>query len=285
MLQFGSEYPRYVTPGFKPFDPVKLARKTEEIVTRIRNGRCERKYTAFYATGVYGGIATGYAVGCCLRCVFCWVGWSRDFPEKLGRFYSPEQAFEKLREAAHKYRVNKLRISGAEPTLGKDHLLSLLEYVEDSEFPLFILETNGILFGVDKDYVRKISRFEKVHVRVSLKAGTPEAFTRKTGAVPESFEIPFKAIENLLDYGVSFHVAAMSLDPRIMTPEERASLIKKLAEIDVNLLLNLEEEIVDPYETTLARLKFAGFKLKWPLRELYTPIRNIIMKSERENKK
>jgi len=71
------------------------------------------------------------------------------------------------------------------------------------------------------------------------------------------------------------------LDPRIMTPEERASLIKKLAEIDVNLLLNLEEEIVDPYETTLARLKFAGFKLKWPLRELYTPIRNIIMKSEK----
>jgi len=203
----------------------------------------------------------------------------------LGKFYSPEQAFEKLREAAHKYRVNKLRISGAEPTLGKEHFLHLLEFVEDSEFPLFILETNGILFGADKDYVRRVSRFEKIHVRVSLKAGIPEAFTRKTGAIPESFEIPFKAIENLLDYGVSFHVAAMSLDPRIMTPEERASLIKRLAEIDVNLLLNLEEEIVDPYETTLARLKFAGFNLKWPLRELYTPVSRIIMKSEKEKRK
>jgi len=283
-LESGSEYPRYVTPGFKPFDPVKLAKETEKIVTRIKNGVCERKYTAFYATGVYGGIATGYAVGCCLRCIFCWVGWSRDFPEKIGKFYSPEQAFEKLKEAAYKYRVKKLRISGAEPTLGKEHLLSLLEYVEGSEFPLFILETNGILFGVDKDYVRRISKFEKVHVRVSLKAGTPEAFTRKTGAIPESFEIPFKAIENLLNYGVSFHVAAMSLDPRIMTPEERASLIKRLAEIDVNLVLNLEEEVVDPYETTIARLQFAGFKLKWPLREIYAPIRDVIKEIKKKER-
>jgi len=44
----------------------------------------------------------------------------------------------------------------------------------------------------------------------------------------------------------------------------------------------LEEEVVDPYETTLARLKLAGFKLKWPLREVYTPIRDIVMEPEKE---
>jgi len=65
------KYPRYVTPNFEPFDPVELARETEKIVTRYNeDGKCERKYTAFYATGVYGGIATGYTVGCCLRCCF-----------------------------------------------------------------------------------------------------------------------------------------------------------------------------------------------------------------------
>jgi len=72
------KYPRYVTPDFEPFDPVKLARETEKIVTKYENGKCKRKYTAFYATGVYGGISTGYTVGCCLRCVFCWVDWSRE---------------------------------------------------------------------------------------------------------------------------------------------------------------------------------------------------------------
>ena len=154
--------------------------------------------------------------------------------------------------------------------------------MEASDFPLFILETNGILFGVDRDYVRRISRFTKPHVRVSLKAGTPEAFTRKTGARPEAFEIPFQAIRNLLDYHVSFHVAAMSADPRIVTPEERENLIQKLAEIDPSLLSSLEEEVMDGYKTTLARLKLAGWRVEWPLKKVYSPIRGLPKREKRE---
>ena len=270
------EYTRFVTPSFEPFDPVELVKETEKIVTRKGPRGLERKYEAFYATGVYGGIATGYCIGCCLRCVFCWVSWGRDFPERYGKFYSPEEAFNRLSEAAHRYGVDKLRISGAEPSLGKEHLLGLLEYVEQSEFRLFILETNGILFGIDKDYVRKISKLTKPHVRVSLKAGTPETFAKKTGAKPEAFEIPFHAIRNLIDYNVSFHVAAMSADPRITTPKERGSLTQKLAEIEPTLLLNLEEEVVDGYDTTLARLKSAGWKLEWPLKRIYKPVKELV---------
>jgi len=262
-------YPRCIRPGFEPFDPVELAFETERIVCRGD----ARKYTDFYVVGVYGGIATGYAGGCCLRCVFCWVNWSRDYPERFGEYYSPDEAFQRLRTAAFKRKVNKLRVSGAEPTIGKSHLLALLERVEASEFDLFILETNGILFGFDKEYVQAVARFKKPHVRVSLKAGTPEAFTRKTGAKPESFQLSFRAIENLLDCGVSFHVAAMSADPRIMTVEERKRLVDRLAEIDVPLALNLEEEVVDPYKITLTRLKYAGLELNWPLEETYAPIR------------
>jgi len=161
-------YPRYLTPDSEPFDPVALASRTERIVCR----GAERKYTKFYATGVYGGIATGYACGCCLRCIFCWVDWSRDFPGQHGQFYSPEEVFANLKRAARRGRVNKLRISGTEPTLGKEHLLAVLELVEGSEFDVFMLETNGILFGADRDYVKKISGFKKSHVRLSLKAPT-----------------------------------------------------------------------------------------------------------------
>jgi len=274
------DYPRFVTPDFEPFDPVDLAKETERIVTRSGSEGLERKYEDFYATGVYGGIATGYCVGCCFRCVFCWVSWGRDFPEKFGNFYSPKEAFNRLKEAAHRYRVGKLRISGAEPTLGMNHLLGLLEHVEQSEFNLFILETNGILLGVDKEYVKKISRFTKPHVRVSLKAGTPEEFAKKTGAKPEAFEIPFQAIRNLLDYNVSFHVAAMSADPRIMKPKERESLMQKLSEIEPSLLLSLEEEVMDGYDTTLARLKFAGLRVKWPLERVYIPIKKLLRESK-----
>lgn len=257
MADLCQSYPRYLEPGFTPFDPLALARWTEEIVCRGDR----RKYTKFYCPGVYGGIATGYTCGCCLRCIFCWVDWSRDFPEKYGFFASPAEAFHQLSRVARKAGVNQLRISGAEPTIGKSHLLTLLEKVESSRFRLFILETNGILIGADADYARQIARFKKVHTRVSLKAGTPQAFTRKTGALPESFELPFRGIENLLKAGASFHVAAMTADPRFVNKQERQSLIDRLASIHPALVSNLEEEVVSPYHATVERLRHAGVKL------------------------
>jgi uncharacterized Fe-S cluster-containing radical SAM superfamily protein len=221
-----------------------------------------RKYTEFYATGVYGGIATGYTVGCCLRCYYCWVDWGRDYPERYGDFYSPKDAFENLKKAAYKFGVKKLRISGAEPTLGREHLLSLLKHVEESEFGLFILETNGILFGADESYVKEIGRFTKPHIRISLKAGSPEGFEKRTGAMKESFNMPFSAIEFLKNAKIRFHVAAMT-DRRIMDEKERRALIKRLSAIDEDLAHNLEEERVDPYDTTLKRLRHADVEIKW----------------------
>jgi len=252
-------YQRYLEPGFIPFDPVELTQQTESIVCRGDH----RKYTKFICTRMYGGIATGYTCGCCLRCIFCWVHWCRDFPEKYGRFYSPTEVFHQLSRVARKARVFQLRLSGAEPTLGKAHLLGLLERVENSPFRLFILETNGILLGADPDYAQQIARFKKVHTRVSLKAGTPEAFTRKTGAVGDSFELPFKGIQNLIEAGASFHVAAMSADSRIIDGHEHQSLLDRLALIDPTLVDNLEEEVVSPYHNTLERLKYIGMKMEW----------------------
>jgi len=252
-------YPRYLEPGFIPFDPLQLAKQTEAIVCRGD----QRKYTKFKRVGAYGGIATGFACGCCLRCIFCWVHSSRDFPEKHGQFYSPAEAFREISRVARRARVFQLRVSGAEPTLGKDHLLKLLDKVENSPFRLFILETNGILLGADSDYARQIAGFTKVHTRVSLKAGTPEAFTKKTGVIPECFELPFQGIRNLVEADASFHVAAMSADSRFMDRHERQSLIDRLASIDRSLADNLEEEVVDPYPTAVERLRHAGIDLRW----------------------
>ena len=217
----------------------------------------ERKYTAFYATGVYGGIATGYTVGCSLRCFFCWSEWSRDFPELYGTFYSPRRALQELVQAARRFKVRKLRLSGAEPLIGAEHILKLLELFEASDYPLFILETNGIALGADEDLARRLARFRKVHVRVSLKAATPQAFSFRTGASPEFYELPFRAVEHLWSSGARFHVAAMS-DPRIMPREERERLIERLAEIDRSIASSLEEEVCDPYETTLVRMAARG---------------------------
>ncbi|MEM4804226.1 MAG: hypothetical protein QXZ45_06630, partial [Candidatus Nezhaarchaeales archaeon] len=97
-------YPRMIRRG-DSFNPLEVAKWTERIV--CKNG--SRKYTAFYATGVYGGIATGYVVGCCFRCFFCWTDFSRDFPEVYGRYYTAEEVCKNLVEVAKKWKVSKAR--------------------------------------------------------------------------------------------------------------------------------------------------------------------------------
>jgi len=247
------EYPSFLSPKSKPFDPLELARQTEGIVSKEK----ERKYTHFYCTGVYGGISTGYTVGCCLRCVFCWVDWSRDFPFQSGNFFSPSQVFHNLVSNAQKEKFGKIRISGGEPTLCPEHIISVLDLANETHF-LFILETNGILLGANPDYARRLKKYKNIHVRVSLKAGNPEGFEKRTGAKGEFYELPFKAIENLKKGGVNFHVAAMT-DSRLMSKEERAMILAKLKSMDYEDYL--EEERCDPYPTTLERLKRAGLRL------------------------
>ena len=248
-----NQYPGVLTPDMEPFDPLKLARLTQGIVCRGD----ARKYTRIYCVGVYGGISTAYAVGCCMKCAFCWVGWGRDDPEHYGKFYTPKQVFDRLVENARRKRISKLRISGGEPTLCKEHLLGVLDLVKETDYH-FILETNGIIFGSDREYVRALKKYENVHTRVSLKAGTGEGFQRRTGARGDSYELPFKAIEYLMEAGVSFHVAAMT-DPALMPEEERQAMITRLK--DMGYADFFEEEGCDPYPTSVARLKAAGFDI------------------------
>jgi len=263
------DYQRFLAPDFKPFSPLELAKETEKIVARNGPEGPERKYTGVYSAPVYRGIATGYAAGCCLRCVYCWSSWSRDFPEQLGNFYSAKEIAQKLFRAAEEgitspgwrrfrhLKVNKLRLSGCEPTIGKEHLLSLLEHVKKSKYQLFILETNGLLIGADRNYAKELVEFaEKLYVRVSFKAATPEGFTQRTGAIGQFYELPFKAFSYLLEEGIYARAAAMT-DPKIMSGEERKLLIDMLGEIDRRISDSpeeLEEEQIDAYDTTVHRL-------------------------------
>ncbi|HDO19896.1 MAG TPA: radical SAM protein, partial [Thermoplasmatales archaeon] len=153
------------------YDPLKLAEKTEKIV--VNDNR--RKYHRFRATHFYSGSATADAVGCNLRCVFCWADKPVREPHRMGRFYTPQEIAERLVNIASRERFRLVRISGAEPTIGRRHLLSLLGTLED--YPLtFILETNGILIGYDKNFACELSSFKNLHVRVSLKGCSEDEF-------------------------------------------------------------------------------------------------------------
>jgi len=185
------------------FDPEKIAAVARAVV-------CvgdERKYYRFRPARFYGGIATADCLGCNLRCLFCW-SWDKvASPERFGKLYSPEEVAKNLLSIARKKNFRRLRISGNEPTLCKEHLLRVLELIP-GEY-IFILETNGILIGRDPDYATELSRFDNLHVRLSLKGASAEEFSKLTGAVPRGFELQIRALERLVECGVDAHPACM----------------------------------------------------------------------------
>ncbi len=235
------------------YDPIELARRLEEIVARGD----ERKHYRFRAARFYGGIATADCVGCCLHCAFCWSRAPLINPERVGRFYTPEQVFAKLNAIAKKHGYSQLRVSGNEPTIGRQHLLCLLGLVEQTNYS-FILETNGILLGADPSYAQAL-KFENLHVRVSLKGCDAEQFSQLTEAKPRAFELQLTALRNLLDAGVSCHAAIM----QEFAPKDKLEQLKQqLSAIDRRLVQELEFEYLIPFPHVIQELARRGIRVK-----------------------
>ena len=237
----------------KLYDPIKLSKATELVVVR---GERRKYYRVARGGKWYGGIATADCCGCNLRCIYCWSGEPRDHPERVGRFYTPEEIFKALDQVARRRGYHQVRVSGNEPTIGRDHLLKLLDLVDQTNYT-FILETNGILIGHDKSYAHDLAKYRCLHVRVSIKAATPQQFSQLTGAVPEGFELQLKALEHLVDAGVPCHPAVML---SFSTKGEFKQLVARIVEIEPSLLREIEAEYVFLYPHVAERLKKAGIK-------------------------
>lgn len=237
-----------------PLDPLKYAEELKKVVLR----GIERKYYRnARAARWYGGIATADCTGCNLKCIFCWSGLPRENPQRSGEFYSPEQVFMRLDECAMKRGYAQLRVSGNEPTIGKQHLLKLLELIDRKGGYAFILETNGILLGSDAEYARELSRYRCLHVRVSLKGTNREEFAMLTGANPEGFDLQLKALENLLNARIRCHPSVML---SFSSKANFRELVRRLKAIDQSLGENVEEEYVILYPLVVERLRRAGVK-------------------------
>lgn len=229
-------------------DPLKLADEVAKIIT---SGE-KRKYYRFRPAPYYGGIATADCVGCCLKCLFCWSWHIIVQPEKVGRFYSPEEVTQTLVSIVRKKGFRQVRISGNEPTLHRSHLLKVLQLVPKEIH--FILETNGILIGYDPSYAKDLSRFPNLYVRVSLKGACPEDFARLTGAKPEDFDLQLKALENLVKEGVDCFPAVMA---NFSLPEEIQKLRQRLKAIRPDFYDFEEEELIS-YPFVVENLQKAG---------------------------
>jgi len=213
------------------YNPFDLAKKTEHIVVQGKM----KKYYRFRPTKFYGGIATADTVGCNLRCAFCWSNNSVWNAQNTGTLYSPENVAERILSIATKKGYHQVRISGGEPTIGRQHLLTLLENIPTNT--VFILETNGLLLGADTTYVEALSKFSHLHVRVCLKGCTSEEFSWLTGA-KNGYEYQLKALENLRDHYMKFTIALVTTKP------DKQELMNKLMEMKLGNIMIEEEEII-----------------------------------------
>jgi len=249
------------------YDAVVRHEAIEKLVVHTRNdGGQERKYWRFRHDRWYGGIVTADAVGCGLLCKYCWVSDTVMFqPAQIGRFYPPEVVAKILVEMAKKKNLEQLRVSGGEPTIGKLHLLQLLDHLEEKGI-LFILETNGILIGKDQKYAEDLALHKFIHVRVSLKGCSENEFARLTGAQKEGFELQLKALENLVRANVKCHPAVMT---SFSTQQSLQQLIKGLRRISPILAEELEIEELILYPSVKRKINKHGLKYY----SAYTPER------------
>jgi len=238
------------------YDVVARHEAIEKIVVHDRNDNVqERKYWRFRCDRWYGGIVTADAVGCGLLCKYCWVSDHVMFqPAQIGRFYGPDMVTKILVDMAKKRNIRQLRVSGGEPTIGKMHLLQLLDQLEGKGL-LFILETNGVLIGNDQKYPQDLAKHSFVHVRVSLKGCNEEEFAILTGAKPEGFRLQLKALENLVRARVKCNPAVMT---SFSTKESLQQLVEELKKISPRLADELEIEELILYPSVKRKIEKHG---------------------------
>lgn len=233
-------------------DPIERAEQITKLV--CRNGL--RLYYRFRADRWYGGIATADCIGCPLQCVFCWSKEARDNPLKLGDWYTPRDVVNRLVAIAKKKRYNQVRISGNEPTLGKEHLLEILHLIDSTRYA-FILETSGILLGSDERYAQALAKFTRLHVRISFKGTNCKEFSCLTRATPQAFDLQLNGLKFCLDAGLQVHPAVMR---SFSTNESFEQLLERFREIDPKLPGLVEDEYVFLYPMVMYELERAGIQ-------------------------
>ena len=235
------------------YDPIALAAATEKVAV----DGTRRKYVQLgRPLRFYGGTTSATEVGCNLRCKFCFSDKPVWKPQKTGKFYTPQQVFDGLAKSARKHGHTIISASASEGTIGREHLMELLDLVEKSEF-VYVLETNGMILGNDPEYAQALASYTRLHVRVSIKGDSPEQYHELTGAHPDSYEFPYKALGYLIEAGVSCNaclMASFSDDAGINRVKQR------LMDVHPGILKSLEIEKITMFPKVAERLSAKGLR-------------------------
>ena len=134
--------------------------------------------------------------------------------------------------------------------------MELLDLVEQSEF-IYVLETNGMILGDDPEYAQALSKYSRLHVRVSIKGDSPEQYHELTGALPETYDLPYRALAHLIEAGVSCNACLMAS----FSDDEGISRVqRKLMNVHPGILKSLEIERITMFPKVAERLAEKGLQ-------------------------
>jgi uncharacterized Fe-S cluster-containing radical SAM superfamily protein len=164
--------------------------------------------------------------------------------------------FDGLAANASGHGYKTISASASEGTLDRQHLYELLDLVEKSEF-VYVLETNGMTLGDDEAFAKLLTKYKNLHVGVSIKGCNPEELHRLTGVRAGAYKLPFKALQHLIDAGVSCN-ACVSVS--FSDVQGIKSVEKQLESINLGIVTSTEIERIKLFPEVRKRLMSEGIR-------------------------
>jgi len=168
--------------------------------------------------------------GCNFHCKGCF----RPARDEGGTQLTAEETLERMEQACLNY-YGKLPteaiITGGEPTLDKEYLLTLVKGLKEKGFEKIVLMTNGYALGEDETYVTELEEAGLTEAHVDVKAYSDDVHNSYTG---KSNKPVLRAIEKLNASGIKLLVQTVYM-PGIVDEQEIEKIAQFLASLNKDI--------------------------------------------------
>jgi len=168
--------------------------------------------------------------GCNFHCKGCF----RPARDEGGMQLTAEETLERMEQACLNYYgelPTEAIITGGEPTLDKEYLLTLVKGLKEKGFEKIVLMTNGYALGEDETYVTELEEAGLTEAHVDVKAYSDDVHNSYTG---KSNKPVLRAIEKLNASGIKLLVQTVYM-PGIVDEQEIEKIAQFLASLNKDI--------------------------------------------------
>ncbi|MBC8521421.1 MAG: radical SAM protein [Methanomicrobia archaeon] len=205
--------------------------------------------------------------GCNFHCKGCF----RPARDEGGTPLTAEETLERMERACLNYYgkvPSEAMITGGEPTLDRDYLLSLVKGLKEKGFEKIVLMTNGYELGVDEDYVNELEEAGLTEAHVDLKAFSEDVHRWYTG---KSNEPVLRAIEKLNVSGIELLIQTIYM-PGIVDDAEIEKIAMFFASLNKNIKYRINPFVpIFAYEKVTKRPTLEEMERAYEIASRYLP--------------